>query len=227
MAEKTERVSSGIPGLDKMISGGLVRRSTNLVTGGTGTGKTTFCTQFLLEGIKKGEPGVYLTMEEDPEDIKEDMKLYGWDLGKFEKNGKLKIVYQNPFEVSDVSARLVEAIKDIKAKRAVIDPISLMGLYIKDEASVRKKFYHITRILKEAGVTSIITSEILEDSKALSRDGVIEFVVDGVIILTFLGLGETSDRSVMIRKMRRTKHGTNAYKLFMGKKGLVVKKTQL
>lgn len=227
MAEKIERVASGIPGLDRIISGGLVRGSTNLVTGGTGTGKTTFCTQFLIEGIKKGEPGVYLTMEEDPEDIKEDMKIYGWDLGKFEKSGKLKIVYQNPFEVSDVSARLVEAIKGINAKRAVIDPISLMGLYIKDEASVRKKFYHLTRILKEAGVTSIITSEILEDSKALSRDGVIEFVVDGVVVLTFLGLGETSDRSVMIRKMRRTKHGTNAYKLLMGKKGLVVKKTQL
>ncbi|MBN2042385.1 MAG: AAA family ATPase [Candidatus Aenigmarchaeota archaeon] len=222
-----ERVTSGIPGLDKLISGGFVKGSTTLITGGTGTGKTTFCCQFLLDGLQKGEPGVYLSMEEDPEDIKDDMKVYGWDLEKYEKSKKLKIVYQNPFEVADVSAKLMETVSAIKAKRVVIDPISLMGLYIKDEAAVRKKFYQLTRILKEAGVTSIITSEILEDSKALSRDGVIEFVVDGVVILTFLGLGEASDRSVMVRKMRRTKHGTEAYKLEIGNKGLAIKKVSL
>jgi len=129
--------------------------------------------------------------------------------------------------VADISATLVEAIKSIRAKRAVIDPISLMGLYIKDEASMRKKFYQLTKMIKDAGVTSLITAEIPESMKSLTRDGVTEFVVDGIVVLTFLGLGEVSDRSVMVRKMRRTKHETDAYKLEIGNKGLTVKKVSL
>ncbi len=222
-----ERVTTGIPGLDKLVSGGFVKGSTTLITGGTGAGKTTFCTQYLLEGLRKGENGVYLSMEEDPNDIREDMKVYGWDLAKFEKSKKLNIVYQNPFEVSDVSAKLMENVSQIKAKRVVIDPISLMGLYIKEEAAVRKKFYQITRILKDAGVTSIITSEIPEESKALSRDGVIEFVVDGVIVLHFVGIGGQSFANLQVRKMRRTKHSRGWFPMETGKDGLKVKKGEI
>jgi len=69
-----ERVKTGVPGLDRLIAGGFVKGSANLVSGGTGTGKTTFCVQFLLEGLRNNEPCVYLTMEEDPRDIKEDMR---------------------------------------------------------------------------------------------------------------------------------------------------------
>jgi KaiC/GvpD/RAD55 family RecA-like ATPase len=201
-----ERVKTGIPGLDKLISGGFVKGSTNMVTGGTGTGKTTFCCQFLLEGLENGEPCLYLTMEEDPSDIKEDMKAFGFDLEKYEKAKKLKLVYQNPFEVADVSATLMESIKEIRAKRVVIDPVSLMAMYIKDDAVVRKRLYQLTRLVKDAGVTTLISSETLEDSKTLSRDGVTEFVVDGVIVLHYTTMGAESSGDIEIRKMRRTKH---------------------
>ena len=223
-----ERVSTGIPGLDELLEGGFVRGSTILVTGGTGTGKTTFCAQFILEGLKKNEPGVYITMEEDPEDIKTDLIRFGFDFDKFEKKGLFKFVYQNPFEVSDISGTVVDVINSVKAKRAVIDPVSLIGMYMKDPALLRKRLFEIIQILKKTGATTLVTSEILDNEigerggGSLSREGVTEFVVDGVIVLNLFGIGEGITRSFLIRKMRRTRHGTDIYPVKMGSNGIML-----
>lgn len=223
-----ERVSTGIPGLDELLEGGFVRGSTILLTGGTGTGKTTFCAQFILEGLKKNEPGVYITMEEDPEDIKTDLIRFGFDFDKFEKKGLFKFVYQNPFEVSDISGTVVDVINSVKAKRAVIDPVSLIGMYMKDPALLRKRLFEIIQILKKTGATTLVTSEILDNEigerggGSLSREGVTEFVVDGVIVLNLFGIGEGITRSLLIRKMRRTRHGTDIYPVKMGSNGIML-----
>lgn len=225
------RVTTGIPGLDELLEGGYVKGSTILVTGGTGTGKTTFCVQFLLEGLRKGEPGIYVTFEEEPDDIKEDVKRYGFDLTEYEKKGIFKFVYQNPFEISDISSSIVNIINSLNAKRVVLDPISLMGMYVKEPAVLRKRLFGIIRMLKKSYTTAIISSEILDNDigervGSLSREGVTEFVVDGVIVLNFLGIGGSSGRTLMIRKMRRTKHGMDIYPLDIGKNGMSVKKDE-
>ena len=206
-----ERVTTGIPGLDTLMSGGFVKGSTVLVTGGTGTGKTTFCTQYLMEGLRKGENCLYMSLEEDPESIKEDMIQYGWNLAAYEKKGLLKVVYQNPFEVADIGANLVNNSLLMKATRVVIDSISLLGMYLKEEAVTRKKLFQLIRLLRKSGATTLITSEILDNEigergGSLSREGVIEFLVDGVVILNLFGIGAGISRSILIRKMRRTKH---------------------
>ncbi len=224
------RVTTGIPGLDGLIEGGFVKGSTVLVTGGTGTGKTTFCAQFIWEGLRKGEPGVYITMEEEPDDIREDLAMYGFDLGKFEKEGKFKLIYQNPFESSDISSTVVDAINSVGARRVVLDPISLIGMYIKDSAVLRKRLFEIIRLLKKTGVTTLITSEILDaelggrGAGSLSREGVSEFVTDGVIVLSLFGIGEGVSRSLLVRKLRRTRHGMNVCPMEMSDKGIVIKK---
>ena len=225
------RVSTGINGLDELIEGGFVKGATILITGGTGTGKTTFCAQYIYEGLKNGEPGVYITLEEDPEDIKEDIKRYGFEFEKYEKEGSFKFVYQNPFEVSDIASTVVNAINSINAKRVVLDPISLVGMYIKDPAVLRKRLFEIIRVLKKTGATTIVTSEILDNEigehvgGSLSRDGVSEFVADGVVVLSLFGIGEGISRSILIRKMRRTKHGTDIYPIEMiTDKGIILKK---
>lgn len=224
------RVTTGIPGLDELLEGGFVNGSTILVTGGTGTGKTTFCGQYILEGLKKGEPGIYITLEEDPEDIKTDLERLGFDFEKYEKSGIFKFVYQNPFEVSDISSTIVDVINSIDAKRVVIDPISLIGMYMKDPAVLRKRLFEIIRMLKKTGTTALITSEILDNEigerggGSLSREGVTEFVADGVIVINLFGIGEGITRSLLIRKMRRTKHGTDVYPMEITNKGLIIRK---
>jgi KaiC/GvpD/RAD55 family RecA-like ATPase len=226
-----ERVPTGIPGLDELIEGGFIKGSTILITGGTGTGKTTFCAQYLLEGLKRGEPCVYISLEEDPEDIKNDVKRFGFDLEKYEKQGLLKIIYQNPFEVSDLPATIISQINSMNAKRVVIDPISLVGMYMKDSIKFRKNLYDLLQRIKKTGVTTLLTSEILdneigigEKSGSLSRDGVSEFIADGVIVLNLFGIGQGISRSIIIRKMRRTNHGTDVYPMVITNKGIAIKR---
>ncbi len=92
-----ERIPSGIPGLDRLIEGGLIKGSTTLVSGAAGTGKTIFCAQFLfMEGLKKGEICMFITLEEKPEDIIGDVKRFGWNLEKYVEEKKLYFRLSRP-----------------------------------------------------------------------------------------------------------------------------------
>lgn len=231
-----ERVKTGIHGLDEIIEGGFVQGSTILVCGPTGSGKTIFCGQFLWYGLQNDEPGIYVTCEETPEDIKKDLLRFGWDFEKYEKNKKFMFIFSDPFGISreDGSSytmfetsfidEYVEAIKRIKAKRFVFDSVSIMGMYFKDIHETRRKLYLLVQALKKAGVTSLLTSEIPEGSNTLSRFGVEEFVVDGIIKLDFVSIGPQSGRHLLVRKMRRTAHIETPYPIEIGKDGITVLK---
>jgi KaiC/GvpD/RAD55 family RecA-like ATPase len=220
------RVQSGIPGLDPLIGGGFLKNSVNLVSGKTGTGKTIFCLQFLWHGLQKGEPGVFLSLEEDPQEIRDDVRAFGWDFEKFEKKNMCVISFHDPFEISDISSMLVDNIEKIKAERVVIDSISILGSYLKDVNTIRKRMLKLIRVIKEANCTGLITSEVQEDADNLSTFGVEEFVVDGVLVLKFVGLGQEFNRSLLIRKMRRTNHGKDLYPFEIGPKGIFLGKKE-
>jgi circadian clock protein KaiC len=220
------RVPSGIPGLDKLIGGGFISGDTYLLTGGTGTCKTLFCCQFIYEGLKKGEKGVYFTLEESPEDIMVDSEEFGWDLKRYIKEKKLILEYQDPFELVDVASMIKSKIKQFNAKRVVVDSTAVFGMIFKDKHELRKRLYELIKLLKETDAVIIMTSEVPEDMKALSRFGVEEFVVDGVIMLNYLEYATGGlNRSLIVRKMRRTKHGEDIYPLEITKDGLSVKKS--
>ena len=223
----TKRVSTGIPGLDSLLQGGYLETSVNLITGETGTGKTTFCAQFIYEGLKRGETGLYITLEERPEDIKADAAMFGWDFEGFEKKGLVRIVYHDPAQVNNLGSVIIDEIKTLKAKRLVIDSTSLVGMNIQEPSQIRKLLLSIVNIIKRTGCVALLVSEIPEEQKALSRYGVEEFVVDGVIILNYLeyASGELN-RSLIIRKMRRTNHGTDIYPMEISKNGINVKKVE-
>jgi len=228
MAAVVKRIKTGIPGLDGLMEGGLVQGSSYLVTGGTGTGKTTFACQFLWQGLQQGDSVVYITLEEDPQDIKEDAILFGWDFAPFEKKGLCKIIYHDPAQVNNLGTIMMNEIAALKAKRLVIDSTAVMGLTMDTHSQVRRRIYSLINALKgHDGCTAIILSEIPEDSKALSRFGVEEFVVDGVIVINYLGIGEAYSRSLLIRKMRRTNHGRDVYPFEITPKGIVVKKAEM
>jgi KaiC/GvpD/RAD55 family RecA-like ATPase len=224
----TKRIGTGIPGLDGLIQGGFIQGSVNMVTGSTGTGKTLFGTQFMWHGLQKGETGVYITMEEDPTDIKEDVRTFGWDFDKYEKKGICKIIYHDPAQVNNLPSVMMDEISKIKANRLVIDSTSVLGLNIEKPSQIRRRLFGVVSALKNHdGCTALVLTEVPEDSKALSRWGVEEFVVDGVIVLNYLGIGEAYNRSLMIRKMRRTDHGKDIYPFEISKNGIIVKKPDI
>ncbi len=220
---KDERVTMGVKGLDKLLCGGIPKSSVILVSGGTGTGKTTFLSQYLWDGLEKGEKGLFITLEETPKEIKEDAAQYGWDFERFEKDGSFKCEYFDPFELSDISTRIADLITVNGFKRIAIDSTSLFGMYINDEYKIRKKLYQLVESLKKSGATTILSAEIPEDQKKkLSRFGVEEFVADGVIVLYYTGVGEGAFRNIEVRKMRRTNHKHGVFPLEIKKDGMHV-----
>lgn len=228
--EKTgdfERIPSGIPGLDPLMEGGFIKGSTNLVSGAAGTGKTIFCTQFLLEGLKKGEICMFITLEEKPQDIINDVKRFGWDLQKYVDEKKLYLEFQDPFQITDITSPLLDKIQQHKIQRVVLDSTTIFELYYKDPADIRKQLFKLLTGLKGIGVTSLLTSELPESQsyEKLGKFGVEEFVVDGVITLYYLGIGGGTG-SLQIRKMRRTKHYRETVSMEINDKGILVKKPE-
>lgn len=223
-----KRIKTGIPGLDGLLNGGFLQGSVNLVTGSTGCGKTIFALQYLWEGLKKGETGVYITLEESPEDIKLDASEFGWDFEAFEKKGLCKIIYHDPAQVNNLSSVIMDEISTMKAKRLVIDSVSVMGLVIADASQIRRRIMGIVSAIKRSGLESaVVTCELVEGSKQLSRFGVEEFAVDCVVVLHYLGIGERFNRTLAVRKMRRSDHGKDIYPFEISAKGIVVQKSDL
>lgn len=219
-----ERVSSGVSGLDKMLGGGFIKNDIYLVTGGTGTGKTIFCCQFLWDGLQKGEKGIFFSLEELPDDVLHDAENFNWDFQHYIDKKMFLIEYQDPFEMVDITTLVKEKIEKFGAKRVVIDSTSIFGMVFKDEHELRKRLYELIKTLKKTDTAVLMTAEITEESKALSRFGVEEFIVDGVILLNYLGIGEVSSRSIVIRKMRRTSHGADVYPFSITKNGITMQK---
>ncbi len=210
MAE-SGKIPTGITGLDSLMGGGLVDGSINLVTGKTGTGKSIFSSQFLYNGVVKyREKGLYITTEETKENVMRQMKGFGWDFEGLEKKGWIRLMEFEPFDIATLTTKMIEVLDSIDAKRVIIDSISMFELYMSEAFKIRKAIYKVLQKLRELGRTVIVTDEILEESTGLSRFGVIEFMVDTVIILQFLGLAKHK-RSLMIRKMRMSDHSADIH----------------
>jgi len=231
---KDIRVESGIPGMDELIEGGYVRNSVNLVAGQTGTGKTIFCMQYLLHGLRKGESAIYITLEQNVDDIIGDLDRFGWgtEIKKYIDSGKLIIHYLFASEIQDIRDNIIDFAEKIKAKRMVLDSLTIAALGWKegsrDTGKVRREVMDFISAIKKLRMTSILIVEIPEDdSKALSKFGFEEFIVDSVIILHYLEFAAGgTPRSLLVRKMRRTDHGTDIYPMLIGKNGIKVEKIE-
>jgi len=236
------RVATGIKGLDELMEGGFPEGRSVLLSGACGTGKTIFCSQFLYNGAKKfSEPGIYVTLDERPDLIRQDVMRFGWDLRKLEDEKMLQIIdgsiakigipseeeFAMPstgFDLDKLLLEIVRATKRIGAKRLVIDSIPSLGLNYNNENDVRNAILKLSYVLMRSGVTSLVTSEVIEGENKFGKYGVEEYVVDGVIVLHYMGIGTQSNRTLHIRKMRATKHSEDLHPIEIGNAGIVVKK---
>ena len=216
------RVPIGIEGVDELVMGGLIPGSLTLLTGTAGTGKTIFSSQFIYNGAKMGEPGVYVSFEEPVENIKNDAATLGFDFAPLEKANKVIFARYDPFHIEDIYELIETNIKKIGAKRVVIDSVTSLGLYIRDAPELRRIIFNISLLLRKLNCTSILTSEILPLQKSLSRFGVEEFVTDGIIVLYYLRADSQYSRSLTVWKMRGSQHSQKLHPYLITSKGIVV-----
>jgi non-specific serine/threonine protein kinase len=223
--EEFKIISTGIQGLDEMLNGGFPERYVVLISGGPGSGKTIFSLQFLYQGIMKGEKGVYVSLDENVNLIKRNMKFsFNWDFDKLEKEKKVEIIDWTPIrhvpdevKIGSVTVRkrefsiisLIDIIKKsvsrIGAKRIVVDPITTLVFQFQDISERRFVIMDLLQCLTETGCTSILSSEFRMSN--LEHDfQPEEYLCQGVILFQSLITGGSFSRAVHIEKMRGVSH---------------------
>lgn len=209
---------TGITGFDSISNGGLPKGRTTLVAGTAGSAKTVFAVQFLARGVSKAEEnGVFVTFEETPQDIRQNMLSFGWDIQKWEKEGKWAFVDVSPrpsesaivlgdFDLGALLARIEYAIKKVNATRVSIDSLGAIFSKFENQQIVRSELLRIAVSLKNMGVTAVLTAERLHEYGDIARHGIEEFVADNVIILRNVLEAENRRRTMEILKFRGTDH---------------------
>ena len=221
-------VSSGIAGLDEMLGGGIPRGHTVAVMGACGTGKTTFGLQFLWEGLSRGEKGIYITMEEDVESIHQNALGFGWDIRPAEEEDRLSTIKLEPADakstVMRIKSELPTYIKKFGAERIVVDSVTLLGMMFPDPVERRTHLFDMCQQIKSTGATAILTAEVKDENPKASKDGLVEYLSDGVILLRFEENPETRETQLLLQivKMRRTGHSRRIKPYTITEKGIVV-----
>jgi KaiC domain protein len=220
-----ERLKTGIGGLDEMLGGGIPKGHSIAVIGSFGTGKSTFAMQFIWEGLVNGEKCIFMSLEEDEESLIESAKAFGWDFSKYLDNNLL-LLKLDPEDAKSSVERLEgdipELIKEFGASRVAIDSISLITMMYRDLDEKRRIVFKLSKSIKESGATAILTAEVDPRNPEVSRDGIVEYVVDGVILLSFLRETNRLKLTLRILKMRRTAHSREVKIYEIGNKGINV-----
>src|SRR5438270_11807943 len=229
-----QKLPTGISSFDIIAKGGLPRNRTTLISGTAGSGKTVFAMQFLAAGIRDaGEPGVFVTFEESAADIRANMQSFGWDLAKWEAEGRLAFVDASPdpnidtvesgaFDLGALLARVSHAVKKVNAQRVAVDSLGAIFSQFSDQSIVRGGLFRIASALKAMGVTAILTAERTSDYGPVARFGVEEFIADNVMILRNVLEGENRRRTIEILKFRGTDHQKGEYPFSIIPKGGMV-----
>lgn len=242
-----DRITTGIQGLDRLMGGGIPRKNSVLLTGSCGTGKTILSLQYLYHGALKGEPGLYVTFEESKDKIVGQAGEFGWDIEKLERENLLEVYVVDTFDMEDVLDRIKEKIRRLKARRLVLDSLTVMlehGVVYRSRISkemsavnkekqpmgfpedghnvTRKDIYFVIKELSKLNTTSLLVSEVGEKSDYLSRDTISEFACDGVILLKTSELGGEIERLLSVRKMRGTEVQITMSPMKFTKEGIVV-----
>lgn len=241
----SKKIPSGVSGLDELIGGGFPEARVVLVVGGPGSGKTIMCSQFLYKGIHENkENGVFVSLDESKRHYYSEMKSFGWDFEKAEREGKF--AYVDATRLSRVALlketlykqesnslrgkalpidKLVEdiqaKIQQVSAKRVVVDTLAALIYRFPDPIERRTTVVDLIESLADLGVTSLVTTELghlgLERS-ALDE----EFLVHGVIMLQTLFSGGTTTRAMQVEKMREAKVNPSLVPYSIDKNGIEV-----
>jgi circadian clock protein KaiC len=182
-----ERISTGLPGLDSLIEGGIPKGSTVMVAGNSGSGKTIMCSQFVYHGLNtKDENGLYISFSESKTQFYANIKTLGMDFDKFERHGKftfLDFASLTKDGIRDALEEILATIRVTNPKRVVLDSFSAISLAFEHQSEARIAIQVLLgKIMRAEGITSMLVLEIPHGTESMGS-GIEESVVDGIIQL--------------------------------------------
>ena len=231
-----EILKVGVSKFDDLIGDkGLERNSTILLSGGCGTGKTTFALQSLYYGALQGQKGIFISFEEEPEKIIAHMKKnFGWDFSLLEKKKLVKFIKLDPIK----TARQVEAsrfkeagalrvkVKPLKLPftpdRLVVDSLSALSIAFEAEENYRRYIRHLFETLEAYNSINFVLTETEQDPKIYSRAGIEEFLADGVVVLYNIKIKGRRRMALEILKLRSSSHAKRLIPYRLSSKGVEI-----
>ena len=209
--QKRGRLSTGVPGMDEMIGGGVIAGDAVMLTGPAGSGKSTVATQFMVAGLAAGETGVIAVFEEYPEEYIARANARNPQVGKMIEEGKLTVIYLRPLDLSVDEAlfAILEGVERLGARRVVID--SLSGFEVALAPTFRDDFreslYRLVGTLTATGVTVFMTAEVSEAfSEARFTTEKVSFITDEIIVQRYIEMKGELRRVMAVIKMRGSDH---------------------
>ena len=220
------RVETGIAGLDKMLSGGFVQGSANLVRGAPGTGKTVLALQFLLHGVERGEPGLLISFEEFPQSLQNDAQSLGWDLHTWQERGLLHLYFTSPQvllkSLEAPAGPLSDLFIEKNIKRVVLDSVTHFTRLTNEQLQLRYIYNRLINALKREGVTALLLAEEGSMEAQRTERGALSFVVDTIMLLRYVEVESAIQRAITVMKMRSSDHIKEIRRYEIRKGGLVV-----
>lgn len=222
--KKRLKLKTGVLGLDEMTNGGFYAGSTTLVSGPSGVGKTIFALQFLMEGIKSGQKGLFVSFEESPTNLLSIANTCEMELNKLVEKKKIYIYHCSPVElcIDRFHRHLMSLIEKEQPKRIVIDSIADISITIADPTNLKNYLLSLINRFSELGVTSILTSEITEAEPAVVATR-LSVMIDTVIALNYKEEKERVNRTVSVLKMRGSDHDKTIKEFKITNKGIEIK----
>src|SRR5688500_469045 len=224
---RRRRLSIGVPELDRMMGCGILEGDSLLVAGSSGTGKSALATQFIAEGLRRGESGIMAIFEERPEGYTERAGTFGLNLKTPQEKGTLEILYLRPLDLSvdETMQEILDAIDRIGAKRLVID--SLVGFEMAlapgFRADFRESLYRMIGALTGAGVTILSTVEVEDKFTEMSFSHyTISFLTDDIIRMRYVEIDGQLRKVIVVIKMRGGNHSKDIREYIITDKGVVV-----
>jgi len=231
------KIRTGIPGFDLIVDGGLKQGKSIVLSGESGSGKSTFGMQFLHNGaLDIDEPGIFVTLNQSPQELLSDFRDYGWEIERLIDEEKIMIIDARPFktdedflETADVlydsepfpfthlTQLILQGIKKIHAKRLVIDSLSVLSMQYGNQFNTRQGIQKMITALDEKKCTSIFISENLD-----SRTPPEWYAASGIVLLNHIQKTNTMERSIQVIKMRGTKHSEQTFPIRFNENGYQV-----
>ncbi len=224
LAERPLRLATGVSKLDDLLGEGIPRGSSLLVAGVAGTGKSVLSLEFIYRGAQRGEKGIVFSFEETAERLRASARGLGWDLEAEIERGMVEVVFipQPNIMVEAHLLMMRQRIEAMGAQRVVIDSLSVFLHKIKDPQLAREKTFQLCSIVQNAEAVGFFVTDIPYGSTQISRFGVEETVVDGIVLLTSIEEGLERQRYLEIYKLRNTAHLKGRHSLTIGPGGITV-----